>query len=299
MQFKCERCCETVQIEDDTQSLNCATCGADLVVQRSRGTITVKVKVKEPKQDSECLSKLGEQLEAELVQLKTELKGSRRRTAVMTVVGGFCAVIFGAFAILAFLDKDANIGFTTMLCAGGCSWFVLFVHRDGATFAATTAVRVADVNHRITENKRIALAAKREIHRVVIDLFLREIIHYPSWIHRSRSYVPSCVTEAVEVDTDSDCLTIDGSNYLFTVVREPWNAGRSQIALRLVVDDSLVLSAGADLIEDQMKTHAVDHYLDTLQVGPWIEELFGLWADADAGHHAKVERNLRRAHAEE
>jgi hypothetical protein len=159
MQFKCERCCETVQIEDDTQSLNCTTCGADLVVQRSRGTITVKVN--EPKQDPERLSKLGEQLEAELRQLKTELKGSRRRSAVMLVVGGFGAVIFGAFAILGFLDKDVNIGFTMMLCAGGCSWFVLFVHRDGATIAATTAVKVADVNRRITENKRMALAAER------------------------------------------------------------------------------------------------------------------------------------------
>ena len=300
-QFKCERCCAAVPIQDDTQSLNCAACGADLVVQRSRGTITVRVK--EPKRDSKCLSKftseLGEQLEAKLLQLKTELTASRRRTAVVAVVGGFCAVIFGAFAILRLLDKDANIGFTMALCAGGCSWFVLFVQRDGATIAATTAAKVADVNRRITENKRMDFAAKQGIHRVVINLFLREIIHYPSWIHLSPSYVPTRVTEAVKVDTDSVQLIIGGSNYLFTAIREPWSAGRSQIALRLVVDDSLVLSAGADVIEDQLKTHTVGHYLDTLLVGPWIDGLFGLWTDADRGHHAQVERNLTSAHATE
>jgi hypothetical protein len=301
MQFKCERSCAAVQIQDDTQSLNCTTCGADLVVQRSRGTITVRVK--EPKRDSKCLSKftaeLGEQLEAELLQLKTELTASRRRTAVVAVVGGFCAVIFGAFAILRLLDKDANIGFTMALCAGGCSWFVLFVQRDGATIAATTAAKVADVSRRITENKRMDFAAKQGIHRVVIDLFLREIIHYPSWIHRSPSYVPTCVTEAVKVDTDSVQLTTNGSNYLFTAIREPWSAGRSQIALRLVVDDALVLSARAVVIEDQLKTHTVGHYLDTLLVGPWIEELFGLWTDADRGHHAQVERKITSADATE
>jgi len=95
------------------------------------------------------------------------------------------------------------------------------------------------------------------------------------------------------------CLTIGGSNYLFTAIREPWSAGRSQITLRLVVDDALVLSAGADVIEDQLKTHTVGHYLDTLLVGPWIDGLFGLWTDADRGQHAQVERNLRSAQATE
>jgi hypothetical protein len=233
------------------------------------------------------------------MQLKTELTGSRRRTAVVAVVGGFCAVIFGAFAILGLLDKNLNIGFTMALCAGGGSWFVLSVRRDGATIAVTTAAKVADVNRRITENKRMDFAAKQGIHRVVINLFLREIIHYPSWIYRSRGYVPIRVAEAVKVDTDSVCLTIGGSNYLFTAIREPWSAGRSQITLRLVVDDALVLSAGADVIEDQLKTHTVGHYLDTLLVGPWIDGLFGLWTDADRGQHAQVERNLRSAQATE
>jgi ribosomal protein S27E len=284
MKFRCEHCGQAVLILDHTQSVNCGTCGAELVVHRNHGTITVKIRKAEQESNKAArfAPELIDELTAELAQLDTELARIRRPKIVVAVVGGCCALIFGAFAISALLSTDTNIGLTMLLCAGGSSWFVLFVQRDGAAVANKTALRVAKVKDRIGENARVCFAAKKGIHIVAIDLFLHEIKYYPAWIHHSHSYVPARITDAVKVGTDSVRLTIDGSEYLLTLMYEHRNSECAQVVLSLFVDDSLVLSTGAELRESSLMVHTSAHYVNTIVDGAWIEVLFGLWAEGRA-----------------
>jgi DNA-directed RNA polymerase subunit RPC12/RpoP len=281
MQFRCERCGATVGIQDDTQSLNCPDCGTELVVHRHHGTIALKMKVAE--QDSSKAARfvpeLVEKLTAELTELNAELVRIRRRRIVVAVVGGCCALIFATFAISALLSHDTNIGLTMLLCGGGCSWFVLFVQRDEAAASTEIGSKVADVKHCIAKNQRVCFAAKKGIHRVVVDLYLREIKYYPAWIQHSRSHVPSRVTAAVRLDTDSVRLTIGGSEYLFTLAYEHRNTEHAKVVLNVFVDDAMVLSAGGDILENQLTTHISSHYINMIVDGAWIEELFALWAE--------------------
>jgi hypothetical protein len=260
-----------------------------LVVHRHHGTIALKTKVAE--QDSSKAARfvpeLVEKLTTELTELNAELVRIRRRRIVVAVVGGCCALIFVTFAISALLSHDTNIGLTMLLCGGGCSWFVLFVQRDEVAVSTEIGSKVADVKHCIAKNQRVCFAAKKGIHRVAIDLYLREIKYYPAWIQHSRSHVPSRVTAAVKLDTDSVRLTIGGSEYLFTLAYEHRNAERAQVVLNVFVDDAMVLSAGGDILENQSATLISSHYITMIADGAWIEELFALWAEAEPSPHAE------------
>jgi hypothetical protein len=260
-----------------------------LVVHRCLGTIAVKIRVAQEASNQAVgfAPELVEHLTAELIELNAELARIRRRRIVVAVVGGCCALVFGAFAISVLLKNDTNIGLTMLLCAGGCSWFVLFVQRDGVAAATKIGAREADVKQQIAKNHRIAFASKKGIHRVAIDFFLREIRYYPAWIQHSRSSVSNRITEteAVKVDTDSVGLTIGSSKYLFTLIYEHRTAERAQVVLNLCVDESLVLSAGAEIRESQLMVRASNHYVNTIVDGSWIEELFALWAEAEVSHH--------------
>lgn len=293
LQFKCERCGTTVASQDDTRSLICAACGTELIVPRSHGAIALKTKSEQRDlvNSPRFVPDLVEKLTSELTKLNIEVLRIGRRRTIVAAVGGCCALIFGAFAISALLGNNPNIGITMLLCAGGCSWFVLFVQRDGAIAAAKMPLKIAELRHRIRENQRICFASKKGIHRIAMDLFLREVRYYPAWIQHSRGYVPTRVTDAVKVDADSVRLTIGGSDYLFTLAHEHRNEERAQVELSLSVDNSIVLSAGAEILENQLTIRASGHYVNRIVDGAWIEELFALWAEAELSHHEQMTRN--------
>src|SRR6266567_4302506 len=129
MQFRCERCGEAVLILDDTQSLNCGTCGTELAVHRSHGTIAVRIRVAEQESNKAArfAPELVEKLTTELPALNADLARISRRRIVVAVVGGSCALIFATFGIYALLSNDSHIGLAMLFCAVGCSWFILFV----------------------------------------------------------------------------------------------------------------------------------------------------------------------------
>src|SRR5215510_9990120 len=118
MQFRCDRCGETVSVLDDTQSLRCENCGAELIVQRSQGTIALKVT---PERDineaTRFVPELIDKLTAEVTEFNAELAKIRRRRIIITAVGGCCGLIFAAFGIHAWWSNDSHIGLGMLLCA--------------------------------------------------------------------------------------------------------------------------------------------------------------------------------------
>src|SRR6516164_1673355 len=94
MKFRCERCGEAVLILDGTQSINCGACGAELVVYRSHGTITVKIRAGEQEfnKAARFAPELIDELTAELAKLDAELVRIRRHKIFVAVVGGCCTL---------------------------------------------------------------------------------------------------------------------------------------------------------------------------------------------------------------
>jgi hypothetical protein len=120
----------------------------------------------------------------------------------------------------------------------------------------------------------------QQVGQLALDLFLGEIIYYPSWLRRSRSYVPGAVIEAAKLTCDKTQLQIRSSTYLFSFESVLRPDGSNCGTLNIFVDDSFVLSISAALSQEQWVIRGACHGAGVFIDGPWVQELLDLSVEA-------------------
>jgi hypothetical protein len=129
----------------------------------------------------------------------------------------------------------------------------------------------------------------QQVGQLALDLFLGEIIYYPSWLRHSRSYVPGAIIEAVKVTLDTIKLKIKSSSYLFTFESALRPDGGNWGTLNILVDDSFVLSISAALSQDQWEIRGSCHTVSLFVDGPWVQELLDLSVEAKECRRTRLE----------
>jgi hypothetical protein len=143
-------------------------------------------------------------------------------------------------------------------------------------------------SHRRRACKVATVDRGQQVGQLALDLFLGEIIYYPSWLRHSRSYVPGAIIEAVKVTLDTIKLKIKSSSYLFTFESALRPDGGTWGTLNILVDGSFVLSINAALSQDRWEMRGSCHTASLFIDGPWVQELLDLSVEAKECHRTRL-----------
>ena len=222
-------------------------------------------------------------LTVELDELKNESARVLRRQIAVGLGGSICGIIFGYVAVTGLLARELNLGVTMLLCAAGSFWFVRFVMRDSTAAGDAIARRVKQLKTQITQARKLheqqSVAQKLGVDHAAMDLYLTEVVYYPSWIQHSRARVPAQISEAVKVSEDAIELTTTRSTYLFQWDPKPTDRGDGG-ELTIQLNGSVVFRVQAAVSRDQWLTSASSYSVLECVQGPWAQELVGIWAES-------------------
>jgi len=288
MPFKCQQCGAEVTVYEHTSRLTCGDCKTEMTVERRHGTIALKVlcgtahtiRSEEPAAEIRSTAQLTAQLNA----LKSESSRVLRRQVTAGIVGGICGIIFGYVGVSSLLGKDLSISVTMLLCAGGSFWFVRFVMRDSNAAGDAIAKKVKEIEVEIAETQHLndqrLLAAKLGLDRIALELYLTEVVYYPSWIQHSRARVPMQVSQAIKTGVDAVLLKTSRTEYLFEWNCNHMDDGQDRGELTVSVNGCIVFRVRGLVARDQWLTSASSYSVMTLVEGSWVEELLAIWAES-------------------
>lgn len=258
-----------------------------MVVERRHGTIALKAAIPAKADETEEKSAAEpslEQLTGQLGELKSESARILRRQLVVGVVGSLCGICFGYVGVTSLIGKEMGIGVTMLLCAGGAFWFVRFVMRDSTTAGETIAKKTKELELQVTEVRHLEdhrmAVTKLGLDRIALELYLKEVMYYPSWIQHSRGRVPARILTATKPTTDAVSLTTSECKYLFEWDHTHMDDGRDRGELTVSANDRSVFKVRAVVSQDQWLTSASAYSVLNFIEGPWVEELLAIWGES-------------------
>jgi hypothetical protein len=263
-----------------------------MMVDRCNGTISLKITNTIQSEEEARVVRSSKELAAELDELKLESSRVLRRQVTVGVVGSLCGIVFGYFTATNLLEKDLPTGLTMLVCAAGAFWFVRFVMRDSTMAGEVIAKRTMQIETELLDtqkldNQRMAVE-KLGLDRVALELYLKEVKFYPSWIQHSRARVPAQISEATKAGADAVLLKTSRTEYLFEWECNPIADGRDRGELTLWSNGCIVLRVRGMVSHDQWLTSASSYEVREFVGGSWVDELFGIWTESKQCRQQKL-----------
>jgi hypothetical protein len=216
----------------------------------------------------------------DLKQLASESARILRRRLIVGIVGSLAGTVLGCIGLSTCIGNNAALGAVMLLCAAGAFCFVGSVRRDCRVTNDVVARKSKQLENQIAARQTLddqrMLAAQHGLDRIAVELYLKEISYYPSWIHHSRGRVPARIREALKTAADTVKIKTGSAEYLFDWECTHMDNGCDRGELTLWVDDSIVLRVGSVLSRDQWLTSASSYQVLALVEGRWVEELFAI-----------------------